>query len=60
MRHSLLLIAAAALLTVACRGKPVVATPLPASFAVQTLSGQHLKPEQMRGTPWVVNFRLPT
>ena len=53
-------LAAAALFFAACRERPFVPFPLPASFAVQKLSGEHLTAAQMRGTPWVVNFWLPT
>jgi hypothetical protein len=60
MRRPFHLLAAVGLLSVACRERPFTPFPLPASFAVQTLSGQHLKPEQMRGSAWVVNFWLPT
>jgi hypothetical protein len=60
MRRFFHLLAAAGLLCVACRGRSNSPVPLPASFAVQTLSGEHLTPEKMRGTPWVVNVWLPT
>lgn len=60
MTRFLLFIAAAGLLTVGCRAKPFTPAPLPASFAVRTLSGERLTPEQMRGSAWVVNFWLPT
>ncbi len=60
MRRLLPFLAAAALLAVACRGKPFTPFPLPASFAVQRMSGEHLTAAQMRGSAWVVNFWLPT
>jgi hypothetical protein len=60
MRRTIFLIAAAAFLAAACQGRPLTPAPLPAGFAVQTLSGQRLTPQQMRGTAWVVNFWLPT
>lgn len=53
-------LAAAAVLVGACRGRPFTPTPLPGSFAVQRLSGEHLTAAQMRGSAWVVNFWLPT
>jgi cytochrome oxidase Cu insertion factor (SCO1/SenC/PrrC family) len=59
MRRLLLLAATAALLA-ACRERAYPTVPLPASFAVRTLSGERLSAEGMRGTPWVVNFWLPT
>jgi hypothetical protein len=60
MRLPLHLLVAAGLLLVACRERPLAPAPLPTSFAVRTLSGQRLTPEEMRGVPWVVNFWLPT
>ena len=60
MRRFLLLLAAVGLCSVACRGRPFTPFPLPANFAVQTLSGARLTGEQMRGSAWVVNFWLPT
>jgi hypothetical protein len=60
MRRSFHLLAAVGLLFVACHGRPFVSFPLPASFAVQRLSGERLSGEQMRGSAWVVNFWLPT
>jgi hypothetical protein len=60
MRRSFQLLAAVGLLCVACRGQRFTPFPLPASFAVQTLSGTRLTGEQMRGSTWVVNFWLPT
>jgi hypothetical protein len=60
MRRFLQLLAAVGLFCVACRGRLDSPVPLPASFAVQTLSGEHLTAEKMRGTPWVVNVWLPT
>ena len=60
MRPFLPLVAALALLAVACSGRPFTPFPLPASFAVQRLSGEHLTAAQMRGSAWVVNFWLPT
>ncbi|MGO8968396.1 MAG: hypothetical protein ACLQDQ_02390 [Myxococcaceae bacterium] len=59
MQRLLPFLAAAALLFVACR-RPFTPYPLPANFAVQRLSGEHLTAAQMRGSPWVVNFWLPT
>jgi len=59
MRCLLPVLVAAALLT-ACRERTSPPVPLPASFAVRTLSGERLTAETMRGTPWVVNFWLPT
>jgi hypothetical protein len=60
MRRFFQLVLAVGLLSFACRGRPDTPVPLPAGFAVQTLSGEHLSPLQMRGTPWVVNLWLPT
>jgi hypothetical protein len=60
MRHFLQLLIAVGLLSAACRGRPTTPFPLPASFAVLTLSGERLTPEKMRGTAWVVNLWLPT
>jgi hypothetical protein len=59
MRRFLPLVAAVCLVSVGCRERPVN-FPLPASFAVQRLSGEHLTGQQMRGSAWVVNFWLPT
>ncbi|HMK74275.1 MAG TPA: hypothetical protein VK454_13100 [Myxococcaceae bacterium] len=59
MRRLLLLAATAALLA-ACRERAYPKAPLPAGFAVRTLSGERLTAEGMRGSPWVVNFWLPT
>jgi hypothetical protein len=60
MTRCFFLLAPAALLFAGCHETAAKPFPLPASFAVQTLSGQHLTPAGMRGSPWVVNFWLPT
>lgn len=59
MRRLLPFFVAAALLA-ACRERTYPTVPLPAGFAVRTLSGERLTAETMRGKPWVVNFWLPT
>jgi hypothetical protein len=59
MRRLFPFLAVVCLSLVGCRERPVN-FPLPASFAVQRLSGEHLTGLEMRGSPWVVNFWLPT
>jgi hypothetical protein len=60
MRRLLPLLAATTLLYTGCRQQPFAPAPLPAGFAAQLLSGEHLTAATMRGSPWVVNLWLPT
>lgn len=60
MLRKFCILASATLVVSGCHRQPAAPDSLPASFAVQRLSGEHLTAAQMRGSPWVVNFWLPT